>query len=159
MRPHDPSVLSGRPIVDLGTGDGQTVAALAGPDAIGVDRSLEALRGAVRTGLTRLVAADTSALPFLDGSVRVVLAADVLHHLADVADALTEASRVLGPGGRLVAWWYAVAGRGGPGDPGFPRSFEEVAEAARNAGFSDVEPLDLEIVEGVPATVGMTARA
>jgi SAM-dependent methyltransferase len=41
-------------------------------------------------------------LPFTDGSVDVVVAADVLEHLADVAALLTEVHRVLRPEGHLV---------------------------------------------------------
>jgi hypothetical protein len=51
IRPVSPTVLAERPLLDIGTGDGQTLAALAQGAGIrvGVDRSLPALRMAARS--------------------------------------------------------------------------------------------------------------
>ena len=48
--------------------------------------------------------ADVTALPFADGSFDVVTSYLMLHHVVDWRPALTEALRVLRPGGRLVGY-------------------------------------------------------
>jgi len=45
---------------------------------------------------------DAEALPFADGSLGAIVLFDVLHHLREPARFLTEAVRVLRPGGRVV---------------------------------------------------------
>jgi SAM-dependent methyltransferase len=49
------------------------------------------------------VAADGLRLPFRSGSLDAIAAVDLIHHLARPAALFTEAARVLGPGGRIVA--------------------------------------------------------
>jgi SAM-dependent methyltransferase len=155
VRPCDVSLVEPRPLLDLGCGDGQTALGLGAHDAFGVDRSIESLRAARASGLTRLTQARADILPFRDGTFRVVLAADLIHHVEDVAALFAEIGRVLRPGGILVAWWYAQAPHPAPGIPRFPRSYEDVAAEAS----LDVEPLDLEIViGGGPPTVGLLGR-
>jgi SAM-dependent methyltransferase len=46
---------------------------------------------------------DAHALPYADAALANVIAVDVLHHLADPSSFLSELSRTLRPGGRLVA--------------------------------------------------------
>lgn len=46
---------------------------------------------------------DAATLPFEDGSLRAVLATNVLHHVPDIAAFLRECERCLAVGGRLVA--------------------------------------------------------
>jgi ubiquinone/menaquinone biosynthesis C-methylase UbiE len=48
--------------------------------------------------------ADAADLPFADGRFDLVLAAAMLHHVPAWPDALTEAVRVLRPGGRLIGY-------------------------------------------------------
>lgn len=163
VRPTDPTLLSGRPLLDLGCGDGQTLSALTEPDGlrVGVDRSLEALRGARRMAVP-LLGAEAAALPFASATFAVVLAADLFHHVDDesLGRALREIRRVLRPGGRLVAWWYHSPGRGGPGSPAHPRRREEVEGAAVSAGFAAVSALELSAsLEPLPPTTGLVAEA
>jgi SAM-dependent methyltransferase len=151
-------------LLDVGTGDAQTLLALTAPDGlrVGIDRSPDALRAARGSGLAVAVTASAAALPFMSGTFRAVLAADVFHHADDgtLAHILAEARRVVAVGGRLVAWWYAVPGRGGHGDPRFPRPYERVAGLVAAAGFRDVVPLELELgLEPSPPTVGLRAGA
>src|SRR5438552_3966894 len=114
VRPSDPALLAGRPLLDLGTGDGQTVRTLA-PDGfvVGLDRTPELLRA---SGLARAVCSEATALPLSPGSFRTILAADLFHHLDNdhLGVALAEVRRVLRPDGVLVAWWYASPGRPAP---------------------------------------------
>jgi ubiquinone/menaquinone biosynthesis C-methylase UbiE len=92
----------GAPVVDVGCGAGRAVAEL-GPSAVGVDPDPVMLRTArerfpgidVREG-------DALSLPFADASILGYRADKVFHILPSPADALTEARRVLSPGGRIV---------------------------------------------------------
>lgn len=150
-------------MLDLGTGDAQTISALTPSTGlvVGVDRSARVLRAARRAGLTLAVEADAALLPFRDRTFETVLAADVLHHLADEAlrHVLTEIRDVLLPSGRFVAWWYAASSRPAPDAPGYPRPLDVVMGAAAAVGLGAVEPLDLEVVlPGGPETVGLIAR-
>jgi ubiquinone/menaquinone biosynthesis C-methylase UbiE len=162
VRPADLGVLEGRPLLDLGTGDGQTLAAVADTAAglvAGMDRSIDALRAARHTGIAHLVCGEVLYLPIADRVIGCVLAGDVFHHLDDdsLATTLSEVARVLVPSGLLVAWWYESAARPAPDAPRFPRSFESVAAAAERS-FAEVVPLHLSTtLEPSPPTVGLTA--
>ena len=150
VRPADPRVLAPRPLLDLGTGDGQTIDALA-PDGfvVGVDRTLRLLRpGSVN--------ASVLALPFGDATFQTVLAADLFHHLDDddLAQTLREAARVLGPGGRLVSWWLEHTPDPSPDAPRHTRTFEAVAERVTGAGLR-AAPLALDVASTNSATVGL----
>lgn len=160
IRPTDASVLDGRPLVDLGTGDGQTILALTdGGVRVGIDRSRDALRAARRSGLEDVLVAPADVLPLRSESVQTVTAGDLFHHAddAELGRILEEIRRVLIPEGALVAWWYELGGRGGVGEPAFPRSYADVAGLA--VGFTTLVPLELEFrLEPSPPTVGMIAR-
>ncbi len=160
VRPRDASLLTPRPLLDVGTGDAQTVLELADATAVGIDRSLETLRAAKQSGLGRVVCGDTLSLPFRPGSFAVVLAADLLHHIPDssLTNVLREARAVLRPDGRLVAWWYEQSPHPAPDAPRFPRGVDEVLRALRDAGFDSGEELELDAtVGGGPPTVGIVA--
>jgi SAM-dependent methyltransferase len=165
-RPADDSVLDGRPLLDLGTGDGQTLASLsagglAGALVVGLDQSPRALRAAKRTGIERLICAVSDDLPIRSASIATVLAADLFHHLPDerLARAMAEVRRVLRPGGRLVAWWYERSGRPGRDAPAYPRPYRVVADAVASVGM-EAQTLELEFsIEPVPPTTGVVATA
>jgi SAM-dependent methyltransferase len=153
IRPADPEVLSGRPLLDIGTGDGQTLAALA-PDGFGIDRDLTLLRRRPRVAV-----AEAEALPFRDGSFGCVLAGDLFHHLdpGGLETLAAEVFRVLRPEGRLVAWWYAEAGVRAPDAPRFPRGLEAVRAVVEAAGFRAAEIELVAELEAGPQTVGLAA--
>jgi ubiquinone/menaquinone biosynthesis C-methylase UbiE len=102
----------GARVVDLGCGEGATLAAvtpsLGAGAAVGLDLDDEALREAALTldpwgSRLALVQADlTRPLPLADASVDVVFSHDVLEALPDPVAVLREAHRVLRQGGRLV---------------------------------------------------------
>jgi SAM-dependent methyltransferase len=158
VKPLDLGVLEGRPLLDLGTGDGQTLRALVEPKGlvVGIDSALGALKA---SGLEWRVGAEADGLPFAPGSIGAVLAADLLHHLPDeaLAGVLREVRRALRPGGRLVDWSYEAPGRGGPGDPQHTRSFDEVSDVATRCGLEVREIELVATLEPSPATVGMVA--
>jgi ubiquinone/menaquinone biosynthesis C-methylase UbiE len=103
--------LSGvRSVLDIGSGAGQIAKHLikyADPGArvVCFDLSPEMLRRArnrMKTDDPRYVAGDLARLPFADGSFDCVTCGYVLEHLPDPRVGLTEAARVLTPGGRML---------------------------------------------------------
>jgi SAM-dependent methyltransferase len=96
--------------LDLGCGDGRTAGWLVrrGTRYIGVDVSRWALRGC---GLPVAQVTDAGRLPVRSASVDRVACLEVLEHLLAPQEAVTEARRVLRPGGLLlvtvpnVAYW------------------------------------------------------
>jgi ubiquinone/menaquinone biosynthesis C-methylase UbiE len=154
-------------VVDIGCGTGSLAIALArrspGTRVCGVDGDPDVLARA-RAKATQAELGDSvewiearaDALPLEDASTDVAVFSLVLHHLAPAAkaNALSEAARILRPGGRLI-----VADWGRPRDPltsvgflalqlldGFATTAEHRAGLHRgrisDAGFTDVRELD-----------------
>ena len=100
-------------VLDAGIGTGAMSEALASQavravDLHGVDLSEKMLvqarhRLESQVGSLTLRAADLDALPYPDGAFDMVLAAHVIEHLVEPDRALREISRVLKPGGVVVA--------------------------------------------------------
>ena len=93
-------------ILDAGCGTGGMLEVLRKwpeVEVTGVDLSPEALRFSHERGHPRLVGCDLTLLPFRTASFDVVTALDVIEHVPDDARAVSEISRVLRPGGILVA--------------------------------------------------------
>lgn len=97
-------------LLDIGTGTGEMLKVFAGRigRGEGVDQSREMLAVARASleaeGLTNCHVrhGDLYSLPYEDASFDVVILHQVLHYIDDIAGALTEAGRVLAPGGRLA---------------------------------------------------------
>jgi demethylmenaquinone methyltransferase/2-methoxy-6-polyprenyl-1,4-benzoquinol methylase len=107
-------VQAGARALDLGCGSGDYMRLLLKMGAahvIGVDFSPEMLELARRrlakeleVGAVELICADVTQMPFLaDESLDIVTAGFALRNFADLAHALSEACRVLKPGGKLIA--------------------------------------------------------
>ena len=137
-------------IVDIGCGEGYLTleAARWARSVIGIDRSGEVLERATALARRRRVSnvtwkkGDFRKLPVKDESIDVALLSQSLHHAADPADALSEAIRVLRPGGRVLildlrehdqTW---VRNRFGDRHLGF--SGPQLETLLREAGLSDV---------------------
>ena len=96
----------GRPAaaLDVGCGDGRLTTELQARDLVAADVSELALERA-RRRLPRaraLLLAPDAPLPLEDGAFELVLCAETIEHVRDVQLLLSEARRVLRPGGRLA---------------------------------------------------------
>jgi len=147
----------GATCVDVGCGDGRAVAELAaaGLKVTGVDTDpdvIEAARERAPGAMFHVARSDD--LPLEDGSMDGYRAIDLFHRLDDAVPTVTEARRVLRPGGRIV-----LGGR----DCGFllidssdqdltdvvllglesravsPRAVRSLRDVLLDAGFHDVE--------------------
>lgn len=103
---------NGSLLLDLACGGGLLAPHVAGKGHrhVGLDLSASALPQARAHGVTA-VRGDVLGLPFADEVADVVVAGEVLEHVADPLRLVTEAVRVLRPGGTLVldtiaaTWW------------------------------------------------------
>lgn len=102
-------------ILDIGTGPGHLLAAMKKvlPEAmiVGVDISFamvsQAMQNLKRGGMDSRIevrVADAAALPFADESFHCVVSTGSLHHWKDPIHALSEAYRILKPGGRAMIY-------------------------------------------------------
>ena len=99
------SLVPGSSVADIGCGAGRAVAELAerGVHAVGVDPDPWMLAEArKRWSTAEFREAGAEDLPFADGSVRGYRADKVFHALQEPWRAVSEARRVLCPGGRIV---------------------------------------------------------
>ena len=95
----------GRPVLDIGCGDGRFSKAAFGESSIdaGVDIVRSSLSKAKKGGTYQcLVVGDGSRLPFRDASFATIFSNSVLEHIPNVVDAIQEIQRVLKDGGYLV---------------------------------------------------------
>jgi SAM-dependent methyltransferase len=90
-------------VLDLGCRDGAlTSAYLSGNRVVGVDIDRAALDRASQRGIETVWADLDQPLPFEDASFDVVVIAEVLEHLRFPENVISEAKRVLVPGGTLI---------------------------------------------------------
>lgn len=89
--------------IDIGCGPGNLYATIGGTPQIliGVDISRGALEQAMQLGYTPLLA-DAHKLPLVDNCADIVTLNAVLHHCDDMVKVLTEAARLVRPGGVLI---------------------------------------------------------
>ena len=103
-------------LLDIGTGTGRLVELLAAAatSATALDRSPEMLRlarskiGAIEGLHAEMKQGDMLALPFAAKSFDTVILHQVLHFVEEPVAAITEAARVLAPGGKLIIADYAA---------------------------------------------------
>ncbi len=97
----------GRLIADIGGGTGNYSAALRdeGWEPLVVDRS-EAMLECARTKGLQTLSCDAQGLPLGDERFDAVMLISMLHHVDDADAVLSEARRILRPGGRLAVMTY-----------------------------------------------------
>ncbi len=138
---------------DLGCGTGATTAELAPmvAEVVAVDNEAAMLNAArdrlADAGNVRFVEGDLTSLPLGDGELDAALLVLVLHHVADVQAALSEAVRVVRPGGPVVIVDMLAHGRAdyrhtmGHRHLGFDRkTLEDFATTGRLARFVALPP-------------------
>ncbi|MDQ1635380.1 MAG: 2-polyprenyl-6-hydroxyphenyl methylase / 3-demethylubiquinone-9 3-methyltransferase [Frankiaceae bacterium] len=98
-----PARHSGELLVDVACGGGLFAphAQARGYTHVGIDLSASGLRVARDRGV-KAVQGDATLLPLRDAAADVVVAGEVLEHVADLAGVVGEVCRVLRPGGRVV---------------------------------------------------------
>jgi ubiquinone/menaquinone biosynthesis C-methylase UbiE len=99
--------LGGRRVLDIGcgTGNSRQIYAAHARHYVGLDLSLEAVRTALHAQAAGAwLQADALRLPFADRAFDVVAFSSVLHHVPSIPEALSEARRVLAPGGLVFAF-------------------------------------------------------
>lgn len=99
--------VEGKRVLEVGCGTGLVLEPLSkiASSAVGIDLSEGMLEKARERGLT-VHQASATALPFSDGSFDTVVSFKVLAHIQEIRQAISEAVRVLRPGGHLVAEFY-----------------------------------------------------
>lgn len=138
-------------MLDLGCRTGALTQHYAGGnEVVGVDVDREALaRATERLGIETIWADAEDDLPLPDESFDVVVAGELLEHLADPARTVASVRRVLKPGGRFVgsvpnafrlkARILFAAGRPPDGDPTHLQLFDPRSLRALLADFDDVD--------------------
>ena len=131
-------------VLDVGTGAGVFAQAFAERSlrVTGIDPNrelLEAARAAVPAG--SFIEATAESLPFPDGSFDLVFLAHVLHETDNPEAALREARRVAGKRVAILEWPWRKDEQGPPLEHRLKP--EQVTEAARRAGFTAVERIEL----------------
>lgn len=98
---------SGRDLLEVGCGTGLLLERFASmcKTAKGVDLSPGMLEKARQRGLD-VVEGSATALPFADASFDVAVSFKVLAHIPDIRTALSEMTRVVRPGGHVIAEFY-----------------------------------------------------
>jgi SAM-dependent methyltransferase len=132
-------------VLDLAGGTGRVSRSLrtTGYDPLVADASAGMLRLA-RTHRLPVVHADAGRLPLADDSVDAAVVVDAYHHLPDQQAALTEAARVVAPGGVVVVRDFDPSTLRGRGVESFEHlvgmgsrfaTADEVAAALSRAGL------------------------
>src|SRR5688500_9149536 len=98
-----PAAAPGAVLVDLACGGGLMAphAARLGYVHVGVDLTHSCVAVSRAHGV-RVVQGSVTAVPLVDGCADVVVAGEILEHVADDAAVLAECARLLRPGGTLV---------------------------------------------------------
>lgn len=128
------------PVMDLGTGTGALLVAMAelGHRVVGLDRSTGMLAVAAGRFQGRVLRADVSMLPVRDRSLGAVTAVWLLHLFgpAEVTRIVGEVARVLAPGGVFVSTVdKSTARRGKSPDPAASDHGRNLAEVAAEHGL------------------------
>jgi ubiquinone/menaquinone biosynthesis C-methylase UbiE len=132
-------------VIDIGCGPGGAAreAARRGASVVGVDPAPVMLRLArtfTRDASTSWVEGTAENVPLADGSATVLWSLATVHHWQDIGRGLSEARRLLSPGGRLLAVERSTEpGASGLASHGWTeQQAESFAAQCRTAGFENV---------------------
>ncbi len=104
-------------VLDAGCGTGRNLLEFGVLGSIqGAEISSDAIEFCAARGIHDVTQAPIERMPFEDGSFDLILATDVIEHLADDRVALTELHRVAAPGARLLVTVPAYRWLWGPHD-------------------------------------------
>ena len=124
-------------VLDLGCGDARLTRHLRGRHIVGGDVSAVALdrarRRLAKSDIELVELTPGAVLPFADGSFDLVLCAETIEHVADTQTFLSEARRVLAPGGEIAVTTPAHGRRTGLSLllRGFERTFDPLSPHLR----------------------------
>jgi ubiquinone/menaquinone biosynthesis C-methylase UbiE len=90
-------------ILDIGCGIGSLEERFTDYDIVGLDRSVAMVRTARERVDGLFLHGDARALPMATGAIDAVVFVATLEFISEINAVLTEATRVLGPGGRFIA--------------------------------------------------------
>jgi ubiquinone/menaquinone biosynthesis C-methylase UbiE len=134
-------------VVDVGCGTGTAarLAARRGPRVVGVDpsgwklRLARAITSVRRTAGISFLPGRAESLPLADASATVVWSMSAVHHWDDRARGVSEARRVLAPGGRLLLADHRVkpGGRGLAAHGLTPDGEDQLLGHVKASGFVD----------------------
>lgn len=143
-----------RRVVDLAGGTGRGLRAIEGrhrnATAFETGIVVDAARGMCQRAQEhghRVIRADAGEIPFADGTVDAVVVIDAFHHLPAQERAITEAARILAPGGVLVVQEFdptTLRGRALAGIEhllGFESSFHGPAVLAQHMRRAGLDPV------------------
>lgn len=141
-----PVPLSGRLVLDLGSGTGAATRAAQAQGARVI--AADAAHGMIEAGPAPGVVADARQLPFADGEFGAVVAAFCLNHVDPPSDGLQEARRVTTAGGAVLASSYGD-------EPDHPVK-RAVLEALTSVGYA--LPPWYDAIQSGPAAALSTTR-
>ena len=124
-------------VLDLGCGDGRLTRHLRGRHIVGADVSAVALgrarRRLAKSDIELVELTPGAVLPFADGAFDLVLCAETIEHVVDTQTFLSEARRVLAPGGEIAVTTPVHGRRTGLALllRGFERSFDPLSPHIR----------------------------
>lgn len=93
---------SARRVIELGSGSGKLLSEIGAKFSVACDLSLPMLSAGISAGLLR-VNTDAQNLPFPDASFDAVYSVNLLEHVPSSESVLSEALRILEPGGLFLA--------------------------------------------------------
>jgi SAM-dependent methyltransferase len=146
--------------LDIGCGAGSNLKVLSstGINAIGLDRSIYALSLIPKKSKISLLNGDLNKLPVRSNTIGLIIAMDILEHLDDDANGISEFYRILSNGGMLIVTVPAFKFLWGVQDEvtGHKRRYlrEEITNKLREVGFEILKASYFNCFLFIPILIG-----